>query len=272
MMLKIPLGIVAVWVLVAIALLLPPAARVEAAAAAMVDTATKINFDDSLAGLPLFGVGCRKKGPIKVYSVGMYSDDTSKASLASLPKSNKSGALSTLRDSLKSAKRTTFLLKMNFKVGAEKMADAIAESVVPRTSDTGAVDTLKQLILDGVAAKGAATPGTELQFDCMSNGGVKVSVDGKEIGSAPGLSQAFCDVFLDDSGVSPSFRDSVVQNCCDVATSAVSVTSSIDSFDSSHNSVKERFKLPHLPYAYNALQPVISEKTLRAHHLKHNAK
>ncbi|KAL7542768.1 hypothetical protein ACHAXR_012857 [Thalassiosira sp. AJA248-18] len=275
MVFKIPIAAVAVWALLVAALSMAPAATVEAAA--LVDTATKINFDDNLAGLPLFGVGCRKKGPIKVYSVGMYSDEKAKSSIASLSKSNRSGALSTLRDSLKSSKMTTFLLKMNFKVGAEKMADAIAESVVPRTSDKGAVETLKRLILDGVSAKGAATPGTTLKFDCLVDGGVKVSVDGKEIGSAPGLSRAFCDVFLDDSGVSPAFRDSVVENCCEVSTTSITAIDTMGSQQSSHGSMhvnqrKGRFKLPSLPYAYNALQPVISEKTMRAHHLKHNAK
>lgn len=266
---------VASWALLASA----PKLKVEAAAAALVDTATKISFDDNLGGLPLFGVGCRKKGPIKVYSVGMYSDEKAKASISSSSKSNKAGALSTLRDSLKSSKETTFLLKMNFKVGAEKMADAIAESVVPRTSDKGAVDTLKNLILDGVSAKGAATPGTTLQFDCLADGGVKVSVDGEAIGSAPGLCRAFCDVFLDDKGVSPAFRDSVVENCCEISSASTSASGGAQAItqQSSHNPMhflhgKAHFKLPKLPYAYNALQPIISEKTLRAHHLKHNKK
>jgi hypothetical protein len=39
---------------------------VDAAAAALVDSATKIKFDDNLGNLSLFGVGVRKKGPIKV--------------------------------------------------------------------------------------------------------------------------------------------------------------------------------------------------------------
>ncbi|KAL7532131.1 hypothetical protein ACHAWF_004019, partial [Thalassiosira exigua] len=264
-------------ILLAAALCLSPAARVEAAAAALVDAATKIDFDDRLGSLPLFGVGCRKKGPIKVYSVGMYGDERSKAAVGSLPKSNPSGALSALQESLKASEVTTFLLKMNFKVGAEKMAEAIAESVAPRTSDQGAVETLKKLILDGVVAKGAATPGTELRFDCLADGGVKVSVDGREVGSASGLSRAFCDVFLDDKGVSPSFRESVVENCCEVASvssTAAGAAGGLGQSSHGHGSkrVKRRFKLPKLPYAYNALQPVISERTLRAHHLKHNAK
>lgn len=196
--------------IVTIALTLLPNAD---AAAALVDPATKIKFDDNLGMLPLFGVGVRKKGPIKVYSVGMYSDEQAKASVSSISKFNKAGALSAIRDSIKSTTQTTFLLKMNFKVGAEKMAAAIADSVSPRATNKAAVETLKKLILDGVASKGAATPGTILQFDC-SDEGVKVSVDGSEIGTAPGLRQAFCDVFLDDKGVSPAFRSSCVENCC----------------------------------------------------------
>ncbi|KAL7518749.1 hypothetical protein ACHAWX_003559 [Stephanocyclus meneghinianus] len=149
----------------------------------------------------------------KVYSVGMYSDDHAKSKLSSIPKFNKADAISKLRLSLKSASATMFVLKMNFKVGAEKMASAIAESVEPRTSEKGAVEMLKKLILDGISSKGAAVPGTILQFEC-SNDGVKVSVDSKEIGIAPGLCQAFCDVYLDDKTVSPALRESCIENCC----------------------------------------------------------
>ncbi|KAL7447172.1 hypothetical protein ACHAXM_010540 [Skeletonema potamos] len=191
----------------ALSSLLHPA---DAAAAALVDSATKINFDDKLGGLSLFGVGVRKKGPIKVYSVGMYSGDDAKERISSVTKSD---ALSTLCKSITATSKTTFVLKMNFKVGAEKMADAIAESVNPRSSNKAQVETLKKLILDGVAAKGAATPGTTLRFDC-SDEGVKVSVDGKEIGTAPGLKKAFCEVYLDDKCVSPALRNSCVENCC----------------------------------------------------------
>ncbi|KAL3771248.1 hypothetical protein ACHAW5_006657 [Stephanodiscus triporus] len=181
------------------------------AVAAMIDPATKITFDDRLGSLNLFGVGVRKKGPIKVYSVGMYSDVEAKAAVSS--KSNRADAISALRDSVKSTPQTSFVLKMNFKVGAEKMAGAIAESILPRTSNRAAVDTLKQLILDGVASKGAATPGTVLRFDC-SKEGVKVSVDGSVIGTAPSLQHAFCDVFLDDNCVSPALQNSCIENCC----------------------------------------------------------
>ncbi len=145
--------------------------------------------------------------------MGMYSDEEAKAFVSSASKSNRADTLSALRDAVKSTAQTSFVLKMNYKVGAEKMAAAIAESVIPRTSNRAAVDKLKQLILNGVASKGAATPGTVLRFDC-SEEGVKVSIDGSEMGTAPGLRQSFCDVFLDDECVSPAFRNNCVENLC----------------------------------------------------------
>ena len=93
------------------------------------------------------------------------------------------------------------------------MAAAIAESVLPRASNKKEVEKLKQLIRDGVASKGAATPGTVLRFDC-SDKGVKVSVDGLSIGTALGLQQAFCNVYLDDNCVSPALQNSCVENFC----------------------------------------------------------
>lgn len=147
----------------------------------------------------------------KVYSVGMYSNASSDNAISS--KSNRADVLSALRASINKS-HTTFLLKMNFRVGAEKMAAAIAESVLPRAlSKKKEVDTLKQYILAGVSTKGAATPGTALRFDCNEEG-VKVWVDGCIIGTAPGLQQAFCDVYLDDNCVSPALQNSCIDTYC----------------------------------------------------------
>ena len=58
---------------------------VDAAAAAIVDSATKINFDDKLGNLSLFGVGVRKKGPIKVrFETLFYTNDECDAASALL--------------------------------------------------------------------------------------------------------------------------------------------------------------------------------------------
>jgi len=177
---------------------------------AMVDKATGIDFSPKLNGLSLFGVGVRKKGPIKIYSVGMYISEMTRETLSSGAKK-----LESIRSSVKSNPPTTFLLKMNFKVPAAKMASAIAESVVPRhTGDASDVKSLEELIFDGVSAKGAATKGTTLQFDCEESG-IDVTVDGKLQGSvnSPKLSQSFCDVYLDDKGVSPAFKASCLESC-----------------------------------------------------------
>lgn len=55
----------------------------------MTDKATGISFASDLNELNLFGVGVRKKGPIKVYSVGMYCNETVRASLSEVSRSSK---------------------------------------------------------------------------------------------------------------------------------------------------------------------------------------
>jgi hypothetical protein len=146
----------------------------------------------------------------------MYASQTAREALSALSKqADKVKALATLRSSVKTNPPTSFLLKMNFKVGAEKMANAIAESVAPRYDNTAEVDQLKTLIFDGVSEKGAATKGTTFQFDCEESD-ISVSVDGKKQGSvpSPGLSKAFSDVYLDDKCVSNPLRESCLDNCC----------------------------------------------------------
>jgi Chalcone isomerase-like len=177
------------------------------------DPATGITFADSTTVGPLFGVGVRKKGPIKIYSVGCYGTPTLKDKLASISKTDGKGKTATT-ELRKGVPPASFVLKMNFKVGAEKMASAIAESVSPRHSSADDVSKLKDLIFAGVAKKGAAVKGTILQFDCSD--GVEVTVDGKGQGKveSPDLAKAFCDVYLDDKCVSKALKESILDNCC----------------------------------------------------------
>mmetsp|Transcript_20512 Transcript_20512/g.33520 ORF Transcript_20512/g.33520 Transcript_20512/m.33520 type:complete len:896 (+) Transcript_20512:142-2829(+) len=239
-----------------------------AATTSLTDPATKISFDDTIPDNPhltLLGVGVRKKGPIKVYSVGAYGTPQHKELLSTCSKKD---GLQTLRESLFSSSATgrdnneasmTFLLKMNFKVSPEKMASAIIDSVKPRmttsTSGEAAVETLQKLILDGVQQKGAATPGTELKFDCYltnSSSGVRVSVDGTEVGIAngDGLGDAFARVFLDEEGVSPALRTSIVDNCCEVVTTTSpgnedgSFEITMSQTPEGKSNVKTKFQLP----------------------------
>jgi Chalcone isomerase-like len=186
--------------------------------AAMTDKATGIPFIPKIKEeLTLFGVGVRKKGPIKVYAVGLYSNETLKEELATVSKAADQGkqALTALRNGVKEHP-TTFILEMNFKVGAEKMANAIAESVAPRYSGSPKdVDDLKGLIFNGVAPKGSVGKGNRIQFDCSPEG-ISVAVDGKQQGNVASneLAAAFCDVYLDDKSVSPTLRDSCIAECC----------------------------------------------------------
>ena len=146
----------------------------------------------------------------------MYASEKAKEAISVLSRTaDKAKALTILRSSVKENPPSSFLLKMNFKVGAEKMASAIAESVAPRHNNAKDVEELKTLIFNGVSAKGAATKGTTFQFDCDPNA-ICVSVDGKKQGEvhSSGLSKAFNDVYLDDKCVSGPLRDSCIQNCC----------------------------------------------------------
>eukprot|EP00529_Nitzschia_sp_RCC80_P033416 CAMPEP_0113482338 /NCGR_PEP_ID=MMETSP0014_2-20120614/22867_1 /TAXON_ID=2857 /ORGANISM="Nitzschia sp." /LENGTH=208 /DNA_ID=CAMNT_0000375851 /DNA_START=1186 /DNA_END=1812 /DNA_ORIENTATION=+ /assembly_acc=CAM_ASM_000159 len=184
------------------------------ATASTTDPATGISFPTTTNGLQLFGVGVRKKGPIKVYSVGCYADERLKDKLSSISKSDGKGkaASAALKNGVPPA---SFVLKMNFKVGAEKMAAAIADSVSPRHNSADEVSKLKDLILSGVKSKGAAVKGTVIQFDCSD--GVAVAVDGKGQGKvdSPGLASAFCNVYLDEKAASPALKKSILDNCCE---------------------------------------------------------
>ena len=153
----------------------------------------------------------------KVYSVGMYCTETLKEKLSTISRTADKGkqALVALRNGVKEDP-CTFLLEMNFKVGAEKMANAIAESVSPRYDGPASdVEDLKRLIQKGVSIKGAVKKGDQIQFDC-SEEGLGVTVCGKDQGNVAsgGLASAFCDVYLDDKSVSPTLADSCLAECC----------------------------------------------------------
>jgi hypothetical protein len=75
------------------------------------------------------------------------------------------------------------------------------------------VDALKAKIFEGLQAKGSATKGTTLQFDC-DEGGVGVTVDGKPQGKVgtESLSKAFCEVYLGKQAVAPTLVTSILEN------------------------------------------------------------
>jgi hypothetical protein len=151
-----------------------------------------------------------------VYSVGLYGTSDLKDQLASCSRSEDAGkkALQRLRDGT-AASPSSFELQMSFKVGGDKMASAIAESVAPRHKGSSSdVEQLKSIIASGAGPDGA-TKGTKFTFDC-TDAGVSVSVNGQRKGEVESamLARAFCDVYLDEKAVSPTLKASVLENCC----------------------------------------------------------
>jgi Chalcone isomerase-like len=198
---------------------------VSSSAGTMADPATGINFPNQKNGLEIFGVGVRKKGPIKIYSVACYGNKTVKESLSTISRSRdgEKEAYKAFQNSIvqqSSGSTTSFVLEMAFKVGGNKLAAALTDSVSPRHSGGNAkdVEQLKDLIFQGVSTNGdgAATKGTKIQFDCHASTGMDVSVNNKHIGSvtSPTLSKAFCNVYCDDDCVSPALRKSCIEHCC----------------------------------------------------------
>lgn len=182
---------------------------------AVKDKATGIKFPDKANGLPVFGVGVRTKGPIKVYSVACYGHKSMKSALGQLSATeDKKKALDTLLSGTKKGP-VTFLLNFKMGVGAEKVSSSIADAISSRYNGAKDVAQLKQILCDGVSEKGSTAKGTTMQFDC-TKGGVKVFLDGKNLGSVSsgGLGAAFCGAYLDGKSVSPALRQNCIDSCC----------------------------------------------------------
>ena len=171
---------------------------------------TSLEFAPKLDKLYLVGAGVRKKSIIKVYSIAMYSSPTV---LMNAMTSKALGTAARTLDSL--TPMTTFILKMVYSVGAEKIASAIAESVRPRYNGPPSdINALESLIIAGVnGIGGQAVQGTVFRFDCSTDG-VGVTVGGSLQGMAnfKGLGSAFVDVFMDENAVSPTLIDSCLNS------------------------------------------------------------
>jgi len=129
---------------------------------------TGIDFPAKYEKAPLSKLGVRTKGPIKVYAVGQYGE--------------------------------TFLLKMNMKVGAEKMASALGDALEPRCKDGACIDEFKSIMTKGLP-KGCAK-GMSLAF--LTKGGkVAIKANNKSIGavSSKPLAKAFQGIYTDKKAV-----------------------------------------------------------------------
>jgi len=133
------------------------------------ESSTGISFPEKNRGSALSRLGVRYKGPIKVYAVGEYEDGT-------------------------------FMLKMSYGVGAQKMTSALADALKPRCSDAKSIEKFEECLLAGLP--NGAPKGTKLVF---STGGGKlgIAVNDKSMGTVGSkvLSSAFANIYRDKNAV-----------------------------------------------------------------------
>ena len=154
------------------------AALIGACVAEFSEPRTGIKFAEKSGGATLERLGVRTKGPIKVYAVGEYSDGT-------------------------------YVLKMSYGVGAQKMSSALVDALKPRCSDAKSIEAFEACLLKGLP--NGAPKGTKLAF---STGGGKlgVAVNDKAVGSVGSkvLASAFSNIYSDENAVcamSPPSKD-----------------------------------------------------------------
>lgn len=141
-------------------------------AASLKEARTGISFPPKSGGGTLTKLGVRTKGPIKVYAVGLYESGASKS----------------------------FLLKMSYGVGAQKMSSALSEALKPRCSDAKVISDFEACLLDGLPD--GAPKGTELAFN-TAGGKLSVAVNGKSVGAIKSkpLASAFAGIYCDKKAV-----------------------------------------------------------------------
>ena len=140
-------------------------ATIGSVAADVVEPKTGVRFPDK----KLSRLGVRYKGPIKVYAVGEYADGS-------------------------------YMLKMTYGVGAQKMTSALVDALKPRCSDARAIDAFEACLLKGLP-KGAPK-GTKLVFSTGGNA-LKVAVNDKSVGTVGSkkLASAFANIYCDRNAV-----------------------------------------------------------------------
>lgn len=133
------------------------------------ERSTGLKFPEKRGSALLNRMGVRYKGPIKVYAVGEYADGT-------------------------------YMLKMSYGVGAQKMTSALADALKPRCSDAKSIEAFEECLLKGLP--NGAPKGTKLVF---STGGsaLKVAVNDKAVGtiSSKKLASAFANIYCDSKAV-----------------------------------------------------------------------
>ncbi|GMI09024.1 hypothetical protein TrLO_g4752 [Triparma laevis f. longispina] len=172
-----------------------------ASAVSNVEKSTGVKFPDSVNGLELAGVGVRKKGPLKVYALGLYTSPSKspRASLFGL---------------LRSQPKSTLLMQLTFNsVTGPKMASALSSSLSSRFKEKDSIQQLSDIIVYGASKQKKVGKGTIFQFNCTPSK-IDVSINNDDCGSteAEGIGKAFVDIYLDEKGVSKGLKEDLIEN------------------------------------------------------------
>lgn len=202
-------------------------------ASAMTEPATGIDFaarvsDNELPGagtdarIAGTGVRVKKIGPIsaKVYAVGLYVDEravqSQLKSFEAFPEESLVGSKAFYKAVRKAPFDKIFQLKMARTVGAEKMVNALAESVKPRMKgEYGALSQFQELLSAGLSG-GSCTKNTAFGFAATNKGKLVVSINGKERGvvASKELCDALTDTYIGEAAVSPDAKKSFGRGLC----------------------------------------------------------
>lgn len=164
---------------------------------AIVEKSTGIEFPANSKLGKLRSLGVRKKGPIKVYAVGMYEDIfKSKGFMLQMAMGVSAHKMTNVRIMFH-----VFICALNRHTFAKSRAQALIDAVKPRLkSDYDALEKFSDLLLrglpNGCARKMCLLFGT-------SGGKLSLAVDGELIGavSSKPLTEAFVGVYCDASAV-----------------------------------------------------------------------
>ena len=168
-----------------------------------VEPASGHTYGDTCGALDLAGVGIRKKGPIKVYSVALFADKAACQKECKDPSSDKFDWFCA------SPSSKEIVLKMCRDVGTDKMASAIGDAIGSRMGgkDAAALNQLKSAMQSGFDKTGGAKAGTKLTFKSAKSK-LSLFINGQqqtECSSAT-LVKAFYGTYTDKNAVSPTLK------------------------------------------------------------------
>lgn len=173
------------------------------AATARKEPSSGHTYGDTCGSLDLAGVGIRKKGPIKVYSVALFADRAACAKECVDPSSDNMNWF------CDSDSNKEIVLKMCRDVGTEKMASAIGDAIGSRMGgkDKAALNQLKGAMTAGFEKTGGAKAGTKLTFKSQKSK-LSLHINGKQQTecSSSALVSAFYGTYTDKNCVSPSLK------------------------------------------------------------------